>query len=113
MGTHLLTVGGCLRVGEEQEGAGSLSLTNIWSQIFEHNCLGGADPDVCQIFDHRYLSTTAQVALIQMKEKEISAIAAKIEDEQSLGSKMQKQVDDDGVYDDMSYNDDWWLNYDD
>ena len=27
-----------------------------------------------------------------MKEKEISAIAAKIEDEQSLGSKMQKQV---------------------
>ena len=33
-----------------------------------------------------------QVALIQMKEKEISAIAAKIEDEQSLGSKMQKQV---------------------
>ena len=41
-----------------------------------------------------------------MKEKEISAIAAKIEDEQSLGSKMQKQVDDDGVYDDMSYNDD-------
>ena len=48
--------------------------------------------DACQIFDHRYLSTTAQVALIQMKEKEISAIAAKIEDEQSLGSKMQKQV---------------------
>ena len=44
-----------------------------------------------------------------MKEKEISAIAAKIEDEQSLGSKMQKQVDDDKddcVYDDMSYNDD-------
>ena len=44
-----------------------------------------------------------------MKEKEISAIAAKIEDEQSLGSKMQKQVDDDNddyVYDDMSYNDD-------
>ena len=37
-----------------------------------------------------------------MKEKEISAIAAKIEDEQSLGSKMQKQVDDDNddcVYD--------------
>merc|ERR1719173_19953 len=33
-----------------------------------------------------------QVTLIQMKEKEISAIAAKIEDEQSLGSKMQKQV---------------------
>ena len=74
--------------------------------IFEHNCVGGSDPDVCQIFDHRYLitdiwsqifehrylSTTAQVALIQMKEKEISAIAAKIEDEQSLGSKMQKQV---------------------
>ena len=54
-----------------------------------------------------------------MKEKEISAIAAKIEDEQSLGSKMQKQVvtiiiiqvnlddgNDDGVYDNMSYNDD-------
>ena len=74
--------------------------TNIRAQL----C--GPDPDVCQIFDHRYLSTTAQVALIQMKEKEISAIAAKIEDEQSLGSKMQKQVDDDGVYDDMSYNDD-------
>ena len=30
---------------------------------------------------------------IQMKEKEMAAIAAKIEDEQSLGSKMQKQVD--------------------
>ena len=88
----------------------------MWRLIFEHNCVGGADPDVCQIFDHRYLSTTAQVALIQMKEKEISAIAAKIEDEQSLGSKMQKQVyddNDDYVYDDMSYNDDWWLNHDD
>ena len=38
------------------------------------------------------VNTPMQVALIQMKEKEISAIAAKIEDEQSLGSKMQKQV---------------------
>ena len=72
---------------------------SLW-QIFDHKYvktniraqLCGPDPDVCQIFDHRYLSTTAQVALIQMKEKEISAIAAKIEDEQSLGSKMQKQV---------------------
>ena len=32
------------------------------------------------------------LATIQMKEKEMAAIAAKIEDEQSLGSKMQKQV---------------------
>merc|ERR1719474_957842 len=30
--------------------------------------------------------------MIQMKEKELAAIQAKIEDEQSLGSKMQKQV---------------------
>ena len=32
------------------------------------------------------------LATIQMKEKEMAAIAAKIGDEQSLGSKMQKQV---------------------
>jgi hypothetical protein len=32
------------------------------------------------------------LATIQMKEKEMAAIGAKIEDEQSLGSKMQKQV---------------------
>ena len=30
--------------------------------------------------------------VIQMKDKELAAIAAKIEDEQSLGSKLQKQV---------------------
>lgn len=30
--------------------------------------------------------------VIQRKEKEMAAISAKIEDEQSLGSKMQKQI---------------------
>lgn len=34
---------------------------------------------------------------VQRKEKEMAAIAAKIEDEQSLGSKMQKQVKELGV----------------
>ncbi len=33
-----------------------------------------------------------EIAFFQRKEKELAAVAAKIEDEQSLGIKMQKQV---------------------
>ena len=92
-------------------------LTNTRRPINEHNYIGGADTYVCQIFS-------------QIFEHNCTGGSDPDEGEGDLGDRCQDRgwtesgqqnaeagylVDDndDGAYDNVLYNDDWWLNYDD
>ena len=92
-------------------------ITDIWAKIFEHNCVGGSDPDACQIIcdgcEHTYAGGSDP-------DEGEGDIGDRCQDRGWTESGQQNAeagdlVDDndDGVYDDMLYNDDWWLNYDD